>query len=309
MVVLLIVGALLTGLAIASLARVTVWPKDARVRSAGVPRRVEAYGFTKKEGGEEDASGLREKFDDVATRLGSAVGRSGSPSDQAVKRDLIAAGMYHVTPGRFLGYRVLCALGFPILWIWLGVTAGVKPAQLVVVTLLIAFLGWWLPARILRERANQRMNEIDYQLPELIDLLVVTIEAGLGFVGSMQMAAGRLRGPLGQEIQLTLQEQSMGLSIQEALLNMLSRCDTASMRSFVRSVVQGETLGVSIGQIMRDLAQEMRRRRRAVAQEKAQKAPIKILFPLVLLIFPAMFAILLGPAVFLFVKALGGIGG
>ena len=99
----------------------------------------------------------------------------------------------------------------------------------------------------------------------------------------------------------------MGLSIQEALLHMLDRCETASMRSFVRSVVQGERLGVSIGQIMRDLAHEMRRRRHAVAQEKAQKAPIKILFPLVLLIFPAMFVILLGPAIFLFVRALSGL--
>jgi tight adherence protein C len=123
----------------------------------------------------------------------------------------------------------------------------------------------------------------------------------------MQMASGRVGPPLGQEIQLTLQEQSMGLSIQEAMLNMLARVDTASMRSFVRSIVQGEALGVSIGQIMRDLAQEMRRRRRAVAQEKAQKAPIKILFPLILLIFPAMFVILLGPALKMFLDALGGI--
>src|SRR5204863_2672021 len=104
-------------------------------------------------------------------------------------------------------------------------------------------------------------------------------------------------------------EQNMGLSIQEAMLHMLARCETPSMRSFVRSIVQGESLGVSIGQIMRDLAHEMRRRRYAVAQEKAQKAPIKILFPLVLLIFPAMFVILLGPAILLFTRALGGIGG
>ena len=98
----------------------------------------------------------------------------------------------------------------------------------------------------------------------------------------------------------------MGLSMQEALLSMLNRVDTASMRSFVRSVVQGETLGVSIGQIMRDLAQEMRRRRRAEAQERAQKAPIKILFPLVLLIFPAMFVVLLGPVIFSIGKIFGG---
>src|SRR6266508_1219300 len=123
----------------------------------------------------------------------------------------------------------------------------------------------------------------------------------------MQTANGRIPGPLGEELRLTLQEQTMGLSIQEAMLNMLARCDTPSMRSFVRSVVQGERLGVSIGQIMRDLAQEMRRRRHATASERAQKAPIKILFPLVLLIFPAMFVVLLGPAIFLFVRALSGI--
>jgi len=233
-------------------------------------------------------------------------GRSDGRSDRAIRKDLVAAGLYNVTPGRFLGYRVLCAVGVPILWIWLSVSLGVKPVLLVLLTAIFAFVGWWLPARILQARAEARLAEIDYQLPELIDLLVVTIEAGLGFVGSLQMASTRLSGPLGQEILLTLQEQNMGLSIQEALLHMLGRCDTASMRSFVRSIVQGETLGVSIGQIMRDLAQEMRRRRRAVAQEKAQKAPIKILFPLVFLIFPAMFLILLGPALFMFFKALGG---
>src|SRR6059058_2859254 len=169
-------------------------------------------------------------------------------------------------------------------------------------------LGWVLPLRIVKDRARRRLGEIDYELPELIDLLVVTVEAGLGFVGSLQMAATRLEGPLGEELRLTLQEQNMGLSINEALTNTMARCDTASMRSFVRSIVQGETLGVSIGQIMRDLAQEMRRRRRAVAQEKAQNAPIKILFPLVFLIFPAMFLILLGPALFMFFKAFSGGG-
>src|SRR6266550_8185402 len=307
MIILLIIGILLTGLAIGSLARVTIWPRGGHMRSAGVPRRVEEYGFTKRDHGEESSGGLREKLDDVATSLGSAVGgRSKGRGDQHVKRDLIAAGMYNVTPGRFLGYRVLCAIAFPLLWIWLGASVGVKPVQLALLAAIIGFVGWWLPARVIQERAKQRLAEIDYQLPELIDLLVVTIEAGLGFVGSLQMASTRLSGPLGQEILLTLQEQNMGLSIQEALLHMLGRCETASMRSFVRSIVQGETLGVSIGQIMRDLAQEMRRRRRAVAQEKAQKAPIKILFPLVFLIFPAMFLILLGPALFMFFRAMGG---
>jgi tight adherence protein C len=308
MILLLIIGILLIGLAFAVLARVTMWQRE-RERSVGVLKRVQRYSFTKREQDEDASAGVRGKLDDVATRLGSAVGgRSKTRSNERIQRDLIAAGYYHFKPGRFLGYRLLCAVGLPLLWIWLAASVGAKPVQAALLAAIMAFVGWWLPARILRERARQRLSEIDYQLPELIDLLVVTIEAGLGFVGSLQTAAVRLGDPLGQEIKLTLQEQSMGLSIQEAMLHMLARCDTPSMRSFVRSIVQGEALGVSIGQIMRDLAHEMRRRRYATAQEKAQKAPIKILFPLVLLIFPAMFVVLLGPAMFRLSQALGNFG-
>lgn len=99
----------------------------------------------------------------------------------------------------------------------------------------------------------------------------------------------------------------MGLSTNEALKNLLGRAETPAMRSFVRSILQGENLGVSIGEIMRNLAGEMRKRRRAAAEERAQKAPIKILFPLIFLIFPAMFVILLGPAVFQFIEAFGSV--
>ena len=150
------------------------------------------------------------------------------------------------------------------------------------------------------------MAEIDLELPELIDLLIVTVEAGLGFSGSLRVSAELFRGPLGQELRLTLQEQNMGLSTEESLRNLLARCQTPAMRSFVRSIIQGETLGVSIGQIMRNLANEMRKRRRGQAEEKAQRAPIKILFPLILLIFPAMFVILLAPAVFALLEAFQG---
>ena len=97
----------------------------------------------------------------------------------------------------------------------------------------------------------------------------------------------------------------MGLTTNEALKGMLDRADTPGMRTFVRSVVQGETLGTSTGQIMRNLAGEMRKRRRSVAEERAQKAPIKILFPLVFLIFPAMFIVLLGPVAFTIGKIFG----
>ena len=99
----------------------------------------------------------------------------------------------------------------------------------------------------------------------------------------------------------------MGLSTSEALSNMLNRCETPSMRSFVRSVLQGETLGVSIGQIMRNLAREMRVRRRQRAEEKAQKAPVKMLFPLVFFIFPPMFVVILFPALYRFMASFGSL--
>ena len=146
----------------------------------------------------------------------------------------------------------------------------------------------WHPAQ-----CRRRLATIDYDLPELIDLLVVTVEAGVGFAASLQIAVERLPGALGDELRLVLQEQSMGLATNDALRNMLARCDTPAVRSFVRSILQGETLGVSIGQIMRNLADEMRKRRRAAAEEKAQRAPIKLLFPLIFLIFPAIFIVLL----------------
>jgi tight adherence protein C len=162
-----------------------------------------------------------------------------------------------------------------------------------------------IPPALIRRRARLRLEEIDYELPELIDLLIVTLEAGVGFLGSLNLAADRLEGPLGVELRLTLQEQRFGLTTNEALQNMLARCESDGLRSFVRSILQGETLGVSTGQIMRNLAGEMRKKRKAAAEEKAQKAPVKILFPLVFLIFPAMFIVLLGPVAYSF----GSLGG
>jgi tight adherence protein C len=160
-----------------------------------------------------------------------------------------------------------------------------------------------LPHAIVRRRGRLRLVEIDDALPDLIDLLVVTVEAGLSFAASLRLAAERVQGPLGQELRLTLQEQNLGLATNEALENLLTRVDTPSLRSFVRSVLQGETLGVSIGLILRNIANDMRKRRRASAEERAHKAPVKMLFPLILFIFPAMFVVILVPAVFSFLDA------
>ena len=151
--------------------------------------------------------------------------------------------------------------------------------------------GWFGPTAFLDMRRRHRFEQIEKELPELIDILVVTVEAGVAFTQSLRVASTHVSGPLGQELRLTLQEQSMGLSTTEALKNTLVRADTPGMRIFVRSIVQGEMLGVSIGQVMRNLALEMRKRRRQAIEEKAQKAPIKMLFPLIFLIFPSIFVV------------------
>jgi tight adherence protein C len=302
--VILVIGALfLVGLSFALIGRAALMR---RMQAAEAIETIDAYGYTspREEGG--PARGVRGVVDDIANLIGGLVGqRVGALREAGLRKELMAAGLYTLPPRRFLGYRVLCAATVPPAWLWMAGTSGF-PAFFVLVGIFFAVLvGWSAPLVIVRNRARRRLERIDYELPELIDVLVVTVEAGLGFNGSLQVASERLRGPLGDEMRLTLQEQNMGLSTNEALRNMLDRSETPAMRSFVRSIVQGETLGVSIGEIMRNLALEMRKRRRATAEERAQKAPIKLLFPLIFLIFPAMFVVLLGPAIFQFIDAFG----
>jgi tight adherence protein C len=285
------------------MARAAVMP---RLRSSETLGRIGSYGFASKKTETGTSSVARNAVDSVATVAGGAVGRLGGFREAVVRRELVAAGIYGLAPRKFVGYRILSALAGPALWLWLASIGTYSTAITVLGVPVALVMGWIAPMTLVRRRARQRFERIDYELPNLIDLLVVTVEAGLGFSGSLQLAAERFSGALGDEIRLTLQEQRMGLSTNEALRNLLERCNTPLMRSFVRSVLQGETLGVSIGQIMRDLAVDMRTRRRQAAEERAQKAPVKMLFPLVLLIFPAMFVVLLGPAAFSFLQAFGG---
>jgi tight adherence protein C len=302
-ILLFLIGIGLAGVGSALIARAALGSRGGETTHLAQIRR---YGFIGGSRTQQARGALGGFVSRAAESVGAKLATQPQKADE-LRRQLVSAGMYRITPGRFLGYRVLATLGLPLIWIWLATSSGMSAFVAFVGTLFCGALGWWVPSQLVKDRARRRLTEIDYELPELIDLLVVTIEAGLGFVGSLQMAAKRLRGPLGDELRLTLQEQNMGLSISEALHNTMLRADTPAMRSFVRSVTQGERLGVSIGQIMRDLAGEMRRRRKQSAEERAQKAPIKILFPLVFLIFPAMFIVLLGPALIQFVRAIGGV--
>ena len=156
--------------------------------------------------------------------------------------------------------------------------------------------GFFLPDVFLTFKIRARREAIRAQLPDALDLLAVSVEAGLGFDGAVTKLTEHMEGPLVDEFALTLGEIRIGESRHEALKKFTERVPTPEVAAFVRSVIQADQLGISLGRILRVQGADSRLRRQAAAEEKAMKAPIKMLFPTVLFIFPAMFLVILGPA-------------
>ena len=303
----MLVIALIAGLALVAVAVVTIVHALTLSTPSEAIEQIGAYGFGAAQTGAESAPAPSRSPGEVISGLaGLLMNRSGAEREAEIRRRLIAAGLYNHSAQAFLSRQAMTSVGMLVGWLVLSVLGGAPPAIIVLGVFVAPMFGWIMPSFLLSRRAAGRLHKIDKSLPEMIDLLVVTVEAGVGFVASLRLASQILEGPLAEELRLTLQEQSMGLSSAEALLGMSKRADTAGVRSFSRAFVQGETLGVSIGQILRNLAGEMRKKRRALAEEKAQKAPIKMLFPLIFLIFPAIFVVLLLPAILSSAKTLGG---
>jgi tight adherence protein C len=161
---------------------------------------------------------------------------------------------------------------------------------------MLAIAGFLGPDVFLTARLRSRREAIRAELPDALDLLAVSVEAGLGFDGAVTKLTEHMEGPLVQEFSLTLNQIRIGESRPVALKKMAERVSAPELSSFVRAVIQADQLGISLGRILRVQAADARNRRQAAAEEKAMKAPIKMLFPTVLFIFPAMFLVILGPA-------------
>jgi tight adherence protein C len=305
MTFLFIVGILLLAAAAALSARAIAL---ARVRVDSQVRQIEAYGFNTGAEAERRptlGSRLHDSLIALAERLGAPLMSGTGWRAPVTTQQLRAAGLYTVTPVVFQGYRLMLTVCLTGLILLFALAGGSFSAFTLLLLIVAGALAWLAPAMLVGTRAQRRMDRVDRDLPELIDLLIATIEAGLGFAGSLQLVAERFEGPLGQELRLTLREQNMGLSTERALNNLLERCETPSVRAFVRAVLQGEALGVSVGTMMRNLAAETRKRRRQHAAEQVQKAPVKMLFPLVFLVFPALLIVLLYPALYQVIQELG----
>ncbi len=158
-------------------------------------------------------------------------------------------------------------------------------------------LGYMLPIFYLKRKQEERKVEIERGLPYVLDILTVSVDAGLGFDAALTKVVDKTTGTLSNEINKTLQEIKMGKSRREALRDLGEKSGSDDMKQFVASIIQAEQLGVSIGKVLRVQSEDMREKKKQRSEEKAMKAPIKILFPLILFIFPAIFIIILGPAV------------
>jgi tight adherence protein C len=303
-ILVLLIGLIFVGVAFVLFARALVTP---RLRATESLRQIEVYGFEGKQpkaaadGGPRlpalRAPHIRGMVSSLANTLGGYLGtRIGRVDEDAIRRDLQAAGFYSLPARRFTGYQALASLGLGLLLAWVAIRSGRGGAPVLVLFLIGALIGWRLPRTWVKRRAAQRGVRIEYEMPDLVDTLVATVEAGIAFSASLQIASRRFKGALGEELRLTMQEHSMGLSLRDSLKNMVTRQDIPAVRTFVRSLVQGEELGISVGQTLRKISHDMRVRRRQLAEEKAHEAPVKIVFPLLLFIFPSVLVVILGPA-------------
>lgn len=229
-----------------------------------------------------------------------AVGRrlSGADSAERIRRRLDAAGNPRGwTVDRMVSGKVLCAvLGLIVGAVVAALfgTAWLAGAGLALVGLL---LGFFTPDLYLYQRIYDRSEQLQRALPDAIDLLTISVEAGLGFDAAVQQVAMKTNGPLADEFTRMLREMQLGHGRSDALRGLAERCTVDDVRSFVSAMVQADGLGIPVAQVLRVQAAEMRVKRRQRAETKAQQVPVKITVPLIFFILPCLFVVVTGPAI------------
>jgi len=283
-----------------------LWTADERREVRLALRSLDDYDLPVDARQREMLKPLRERLVlPVAARLARLSGRfTPAGYTTAVRDKLVKAGSpAGLDPDRFLALKVLGAVSGPV-WVWFAF----GPAALggfygIVVTALLWGIAFAGPDVWVQRRIDARQKEIAARLPDILDLLVISVEAGLGFEQAVSRTVAAVPGALADELGRMLQETRVGSTRAEALRALDARTDVPELRSFILAMLQADTFGVSIGRMLRAQADEMRIRRRQRAQEAAQKAPVKMLFPLIFCIFPSLFTVILGPAALQIMKS------
>ena len=218
----------------------------------------------------------------IVDRLDQELVYAGSPAGWDGQRLVAAKWLMGV------GLAALAVVALPL--------SGFGLTGTVLAVLLGGFVGYYLPEWIIRSRAAKRQKEIQLALPDALDLMSITVEAGLSFDAALDRVSREMGGPLGDELYRVVQEMRLGKGRGEALRDLSSRTTVEELKAFVMAMVQAEIFGISVARVLHVQANELRIKRRQLAEEKAQKLPVKIVFPLILCIFPAIFVVLLGPA-------------
>jgi tight adherence protein C len=218
---------------------------------------------------------------------------------EAINRELSAAGKPgNLSATDIVGIRLIAAVGCFALGLWIGQVDGVQfPSLHLLGPVGGLLMGYYLPAQWLAGRKRQRQALIQRALPDALDMLTICIEAGLAFEAGLQRVSMQWSGPLSDEFARVVSEMRLGVPRAQALRRLAERCGSLDVSSFVAVLVQADSVGTSIAQVLHTQSEQLRVLRRQRAEEKANRAPILVMLPLVFFIFPALFIVLLGPAI------------
>jgi tight adherence protein C len=246
----------------------------------------------------------------LAARLSGSVSRVASSSfqERTEKRLALAGNPGDLRVADWLGIKAVGAIVGGVIFFLLFFVLGVLglPIVLRVVMVVIGLLfGYTIPEFWLGGRVRKRQHQILLQIPDALDLLTISVRAGLGFDAALGKVVEKLKGPLTDEFRRALAEVRVGKARREALRDIVPRTEVPPLTNFIGAIIQAEQLGVSISKVLQVQSEQLRIERRQRAEEMAAKAPIKMLFPLVGCIFPSLFIVILGPAIILIAENLG----
>jgi tight adherence protein C len=252
-------------------------------------------------------------FVPIIRRLSSLVIRFTPQSmlDNTAHQLELAGSPGNISAAEFWIVRGVACVVLGILFFFVLGQYGQEPGRRILYTTIVAALGFFLPAMFLSSKVRRRQEAIVKKFPDALDLMSICVDAGLTFDGAMAKVDEKWDDALAREFGRVIYEMQLGKSRRQSLRDMSDRMEVPDVTSFIAAILQADQLGVSIGKVLRIQSEQMRIRRRQRAEEKAHQAPVKMLFPMVFLIFPSMFIVLLGPAGFQVLRssALGGVTG